>query len=194
MIKSAILILPVMTFLLCIAPELIRILFGKSYEWSAVPFRIYLLNLPIRTITFGAILLATQNSRYILINQLLGLTANAIFGWTLIGVCGPAGAAIGAVLASYVIGVPHMIFVISNKLKIKANNLFPWIDMFKLSVISLIPAVAVSILKLLITLADIYWILLSLSIYLPTILIGYVVVNIIDKNELKNIIRFKLQL
>jgi len=191
MIKSAILILPVMTFLLCIAPELIRLLFGKSYEWSAVPFRIYLLNMPIRTITFGAILLATQNSRYILINQLLALAANAIFGWTLIGVFGAAGAAIGAVLASYVIGVPHMILVISNKLKTRAINLLPWMDMVKLLVISLVPALAISILKLLITLADIYWILLALIIYLPVILIGYLSAKVIDKREFKNIVQLK---
>jgi O-antigen/teichoic acid export membrane protein len=189
MIKSAILILPVMTFLYCIAPELIRILFGKGYEWSSVPFRIYLLQLPIRTITFAAILLATGNSQKILIASLLYLTANAIFGWTLITILGAAGAAIGTVLAEYFVEVPYLIIVLTKILKTKAINLFPWLDMGNILIIAGLPAVIIIILKLIMTLSDLYWIILALFIYAPVIIIGFKTSQMITLNEIKNIIR-----
>ena len=194
MIKSAILILPAMIFLFSIAPELIRILFGKNYEWSAVPFRIYLLQLPIRTITFGAILQATRNSKYILISSLLYLAANAIFGWSLISIFGAAGAAIGTVLAEYFVEVPYLIIVLNKILKTKTINLFPWLDMGNILIIAGLPSVIIIILKLMVTLSDLSWIILALFIYIPLILIGFRMSKMITLNEIKNIIRsFKIR-
>jgi O-antigen/teichoic acid export membrane protein len=189
MVKSAILILPIMAFLFCIAPELIRLLFGMSYEWSAVPFRIYLLQLPIRTITFGAILQSTMNSKYILMSSILYLTANAIFGWTLISVCGAAGAALGALLAEYFVEVPFLTLVLTKILKTKTINLFPWFDMGRLLMIAGLPLVIVIILKLIVTLSDLSWIILALFIHIPVIIIGFKMSNIITLDEIKNIIR-----
>ena len=188
MMKSAILILPAMTFLFCIAPELIRILFGKSYEWSAVPFRIYLLQLPIRTITFGAILQATRNTKYMLISSLLFLTANAIFGWSLISIFGAAGAALGALLAEYFVEVPFLTIVLTKILKTKTVNLFPWRDLGKLLLISGLPLVIIIILKSIVTLSDLYWVVLSLFIYIPAMVIGFKMSKIITFNEIRNII------
>lgn len=193
MLKSAILILPVMTFLFCIAPELMRILFGKAYEWSSLPFRIYLLLLPIRTLGFGAVLQATENSHHILINSLLGLTANAILGWTFIGIWGPSGAAIGAVFGTWAIGLPYAVIVLTKILKIKAIDLLPLGEIVKILIISVVPATIVFILKGFITISDVYWIPISLFIYIPTISIGFLLLNVININELNDMFRLITQ-
>jgi O-antigen/teichoic acid export membrane protein len=188
MIKSAILILPAMTFLFCIAPEFIRLLFGKSYEWGAVPFRIYLLQLPIRTITFGAVLQSTKKSKYILISSMLYITANAIFGWSLISIFGAAGAALGALLAEYLVLVPFLMIILTKVLKTKMINLFPWRDLGKLLVISGLPAIIIITLKLVLSLSDLSWIILTMIIYTPTLFFGFKMSEMITLSEIKNII------
>jgi O-antigen/teichoic acid export membrane protein len=188
-LRSAILILPVMCFLFSIAPELMKTLFGKSYEWSSVPFRIYLLQLPIRTLTFGAILQATGNSKKILISSLLYLSAVAVFGWTLVSMLGAAGAAIGAVLAEYLVDVPYLMIVISKILKTKVIDLFPWAGMGKILIISGLPSVIIVVLKSIMTLSDLSWIIVALVIFIPVVIIGFKKVKIITPIELINIVR-----
>jgi len=179
MIRSAILILPVATLLFSVASELMRILFGNSYEWGSVPFRIYLLQLPIRTITFGAILQATGNSKNILVYSLLYFGAIAVFGWTLVSMFGAAGAAISSVLAEYFVGVPYLIIVMSKILNTKVIDLFPWSDMGKILIISGLPSVIVVALKSIMMLSDISWIIVALVIFIPVVIIGFKIAKII---------------
>lgn len=188
MTKSAILLLPVMTFLFCIAPELMRILYGKSYEWSAIPFRIYLLQLPIRTITFGAILQATGNSRNILIMSMLALAANFVMGWYLIGVIGAAGAAMGSVFATCFVAVPYLTFVLKRILKTEALDLFPLVNILKLTIISSIPLVVVLLLKILTTLPDSIWMAIATIIFIPAIVLGLKTTNLVSQSEFKRIV------
>jgi O-antigen/teichoic acid export membrane protein len=188
MTKSAILILPVMTFLFCIAPELMRLLFGKSYGWSAVPFRIYLLQLPMRTISFGAILQATGNSQEILIAGLLDLTANIVMSWYLIGVFGAAGAAGGSVLANYLVYIPYLTIVIRRILKIDALSLFPLFNILRLLIVSVIPLIIVSLLKVVIHVSDLIWLIIAIIIFAPVIIIGLKVTSMASLSEFKRII------
>jgi len=81
MTKCALVLLPVMAFLLCMAPEVMCLLFGKPYQASSIPFRLYLLMLPVRTLTFGAVLQATGNSRHILYQSMLSLGTSSVLTW-----------------------------------------------------------------------------------------------------------------
>lgn len=146
MLRSAILLIPTMVFLLCVAPDLMRFLFGEKYEASAVPFRVYLLLLPIRTITFGAVLQATGKSRHILVSSGLGLAAIAAFGWLGIGWFGPIEAAIGSVTAIYLVVVPYLMTVIRSTLRVQFRELFPWLELLKIMAATIIPGAATSLL------------------------------------------------
>jgi O-antigen/teichoic acid export membrane protein len=189
MTKSAILILPVMTFLFCIAPEFVRLFFGKNYEWSALPFRIYLLLLPVRTITFGAILLATGNTQKIFIMSLLGLAANLIISWYMISLFGPAGAAAGGLLAMYLVCIPYLIITIRKVLKVKASHLFPWKCLGKILMASTLPAAIILIYKSLFTTSDIYMVGLSVVFFMVFLGIGYRQMNILTVKELIAMVR-----
>lgn len=136
MVKCALVLLPVMVFLLCTAPELMRFLFSDEYEASAVPFRVYLLLLPIRTLTFSAILMATGNNRHVLIQSVLTVLVQLALIWYLVGLLGAVGAALASVLATYLVAVPYLTIVIRRILKYPIHQLFPWSQMFQVAALS----------------------------------------------------------
>ncbi len=142
MTKSAVFLLPMMVFLLCVAPDLMCFLFGEQYRDSSLPFRVYLLLLPVRTITFGAVLQATGGSKHILASAVLMLAANAVLGWLAIGWIGPVGAALASVIATYLVCVPYLIGAIRSTLRVSFRELFPWMALLKLSATTIVPGIA----------------------------------------------------
>jgi O-antigen/teichoic acid export membrane protein len=186
MSKSAILIFPIGIFLFCMAPELMRILFGKSYEQSAVPFRIYLLMLPIRTLSFGAILQATGNSRHIFYLSILELGLNAIVGWTFIGWWGAAAAAWGNIITTYCVAVPYWIIIFKRITTIKIIDLFPWEAIGRVLILALATSVIPALIKQYGTLSDLPLIIVAASTYFPIILLLFVRANFIHFNEIRD--------
>jgi len=136
MVKCALLLFPAMVFLMCMAPELMCLLFGTPYENSAIPFRIYLLMLPVRTITFGAVLLATGHSREVLIQSVISLATNALLLWCAIRFLGPLLAPIGPVVSGYVFVVPYLVLTLRAVLRCSIASLFPWVELAKVMGVS----------------------------------------------------------
>jgi O-antigen/teichoic acid export membrane protein len=126
MTRSAVLLVPLMILLLIVAPSLMEVLFGKSYRDAALFFRIYLLLLPMRTLTFGALLQSAGRSRLILVQSILDLAANAALGWYLTGALGPAGAALANILATYLVFVPVSLWALKATLQTTTRRLLPW--------------------------------------------------------------------
>ena len=147
MVKCALILFPAMVFLMCMAPELICLLFGKPYKDSAIPFRIYLLMLPVRTLTFGAVLQATGHSRKILIQSIISLTTNALLLWCAIRFLGPLWAPVGPVVSLYVFAVPYLIFVIRSILQCSVASLFPWSELAKVLAANCLAVPALLVLK-----------------------------------------------
>jgi O-antigen/teichoic acid export membrane protein len=147
MIKSATVLLPAMALLFCIAPELMRLLFGAGYGPAAGPFRVYLLLLPIRTITFGAVLQATGRSRDVLIGAVIGLTCNAALSWPLIRHFGPVGAACSSIIATWVFVVPYLAWSIRRVLGCPLWRLFPWRNLGGMTAVSVLSGVPIIFVK-----------------------------------------------
>jgi O-antigen/teichoic acid export membrane protein len=156
MVKCALILIPVMGFLLCIAPELMRVLYGKSYEGSATFFRVYLLLLPVRILSFGAILTATGNSQYILIQTGLALVTQLITCWYGIHWFGAIGAASASVVTMYLVTIPYLVTVLKRILRCSVPRLFPWHDLAKVGLASFVPGVVVLLLRRLIHAPDIF--------------------------------------
>jgi O-antigen/teichoic acid export membrane protein len=142
MTKSAMLLLPIMVFLFCVAPDLMCFLFGERYRDSSAPFRVYLLLLPMRTITFGAVLQATGKSHHILISSTFGLATNAALGWFAIGWIGPVGAAWASVITTYLVCVLYLMKAIGSTLHVSVCKLFPWMELLKQMAATIIPGIA----------------------------------------------------
>lgn len=143
MVKCALILIPAMAFLLCMAPELMRFIYGARYEGSADPFRIYLLLLPIRTLTFGAILMATGHSRLLLYQTILSLTVKVSLVWFAVSYFGAIGAAATSVVVVYSVTIPYLLVAIRKILQQPINRLFPWRDLLKVGVASFAPATVV---------------------------------------------------
>ncbi len=147
MTKSALILLPMMVFLLCVAPDLMCFLFGEDYRDSSIPFRVFLLLLPVRTITFGAVLQATGKSHHVLVAAVLMLAVNASLGWFAIGWIGPfVGAALASVVATYFACVPYLMRAIRSTLHVSFREMFPWMELLKLSATTIVPGIATYVL------------------------------------------------
>lgn len=142
MIKCGMILIPLMFFLLITAPQVMTILFGPRYAESATVFRIYLLMLPIRTLTFGALLRATGHSHHILFQAVLTLFANAILTWVGIRLFGPIGAAIATVAVVWIVAVPYVVVLFRRILRCHIAAIFPWWGMARLFLVGAASAVA----------------------------------------------------
>ena len=165
MVKCALILIPVMAFLLCMAPELMRVLFGVRYEGSAVPFRIYLLLLPMRTLTFGAIFMATGNSRYILGQAIIQLVGKLLLTSYAISYFGPSGAAMTTVLIAYCATIPYSLVYLCRILNKRALHLFPWMGLLKVGLASFAPLLAVVGLQQLLPVPDLVALLVNGIVY-----------------------------
>jgi len=136
MVKCALLIFPIMIFLFLMAPELIRALFSVKYVESVHPFRIYVLELPIRITQYGAIIMAAGRSKLILYRSIGGLVLNLFLSIVLITILGSIGAAMSTVILSYIFSLPLNIFFISRILKIEMRIVMPISLLTKIIIVS----------------------------------------------------------
>jgi len=146
MIRTSLLLMPAMVFFLCVAPDAMGLMFGRGYASSASVFRVYLLMLPMRTLSYGAILQATGKSRHIFYQTILALVVNAFVGWFAIGYFGAIGAAIVMVVDTYLTYIPYNVLVMRDVLQCRVRELFPWSRL--LSVVAASSAGAVLLLVL----------------------------------------------
>ena len=136
MSRSALILLPTMMLFWVLAPNLMQLLYGSAYAKAAVPVRIYLLLLPVRTLTFGAVFQATGSSRPILVNAAVGLVPCALLGWFLTGWLGPVGAALATVMTTYFFSLPYSVWVLRNRLQRPVLEVFPWHTLWRIAAAS----------------------------------------------------------
>lgn len=126
MIKCGLILIPMMFFLVFMAPEVMRVLFSAKYVDSAAPFRIWLLYLPLRIIVFGAISAVVGNNVHVLVCSIGHLLLNYLISVFLIGRIGYIGAAVGSVLAGYLFMLPFYMVVFARTFGVSARDVFPW--------------------------------------------------------------------
>ncbi|AOY59006.1 oligosaccharide flippase family protein [Desulfococcus multivorans] len=97
--RSAMVMMPVMMFLLASAKPFILTLFSFKYINSVLPFQIYLLTIPMRIVTFDTFLMAFGKTRTILNRSAVGLVANAVMSILFVHSMGYLGAIIGTILS-----------------------------------------------------------------------------------------------
>jgi O-antigen/teichoic acid export membrane protein len=126
MTSCALVILPVMAFLFVVADDLMVVLFGPAYAGSAAPFRVYLLLLPVRTLTFGALFMAMGQGRHILVQTIITLAVNIPLNWLAIRLFGTIGAAIASAIAVYLVSLPYIFVQLRRQLGCPIRRLVPW--------------------------------------------------------------------
>jgi O-antigen/teichoic acid export membrane protein len=153
MIKCALVLIPVMVFLFCTAPECMRLLYGAEYAESAYPFRVYLFLLPVRTLTVSAILMATGKSHHVTVRATLSLAINLVLTWYAVQFFGAIGAAYATVIAVYT-SLIYVLVVLRGILKCPIHRMIPWGDMCRTIIAAMLPGLAVWCLKGIVPLPD----------------------------------------
>jgi O-antigen/teichoic acid export membrane protein len=125
MIRCLTILLPVMAFILVMAPEIMRVLFSTKYEESAYPFRVYSLMLPVRATTFGAVLMAINRTRAVTLGAIFGLLSNFLLSILFVKFAGPIGAAWATVGATYGVAFLYTA-LIARYLNYSYKIILPW--------------------------------------------------------------------
>lgn len=137
MVKCALFVFPIMIFLFVAAPEVIGILFSAKYIESVKPFRVYLLLLPIRITSFGAIFMAAGKNSLVLYRSAIEIVLSFMLSIILLRVIGYVGAAVAMVLVVFLWSIPYDLFYIARILNISARRVMPMKALMKVMIISL---------------------------------------------------------
>lgn len=144
--KSAVVLIPVMMFLLVSAEPFVLTLFSARYAGSVLPFRLYLLILPARIVLFGAFMMALGLNRMILYRTVVGLVANLILSIVLVRWLGYIGAIVGTILTIYGLACAWNLAAISRSVGCRWRDIIPFAGLIKLAGVSalagLFPAVS----------------------------------------------------
>jgi O-antigen/teichoic acid export membrane protein len=123
--KTSLVVFPVTTAVLLVAPELVEILFGRDYLPATLPFQMFTAVLYHRVASYGAMLQATNQTRALLVSSVLLIATNAILTLPLTFVFGYPGAA----LATLVANVPPWLWTLSRiaeAMRVKMRHVMPW--------------------------------------------------------------------
>lgn len=123
--KSALAILPVMCFFFCMGSELVEVMFSSKYAASVMPFRLYLLLLPIRALAFGAMLMVAGKSKLILFRAALELGLNFALSLVLVHYFGYIGTAIAGITTVYCWTGPYNMITICRLYGVSLKSLLP---------------------------------------------------------------------
>ena len=134
--KCSLIVLPAMALMLVFAPYLITILFSEKYAESVVPFRLYLLLIPMRVVNYGSMIMSAGASHLILIRAIIGLILNIGLSIFLTIQIGAIGAAIATIAVAYLFRMPFNLVVISRLWGTPLSKVLPWSKLFGVAAIT----------------------------------------------------------
>lgn len=166
---SASILLPVMAFLALTAKPFIVTLFSEKYLESIVPFMIFLLIIPIRTVMYGSALMAIGKSNIILYRSFFDLLINMVLSIVLIYFVGYLGAAIATVITLYGWTVPYNLYHIGKGFKISPLQVLPLKIMLNIMIIAILCLVPASVVLLLNGLHPVLQLFIAAGLYFPIV-------------------------
>lgn len=156
---------PLWLYLLVFADRLIPLVFGQDYRVSVLPFRIYLLLMPLRIALYGVIVLALGKPRVVLWTAAGVLLLNFVLNIILVTHIGLAGPAIATVVSSYV-HVAALVWVVMRATGAGIGKLVPFPGLLEIGGICGIAGAAAFIVTLIgITENDLQAVVFSAVIY-----------------------------
>jgi len=136
--KVAVVLFPIAAFLFLFAREFMVTLFSLKYLASTKVFMIYLLLVPLRVTTYGAILMSVGKTQIIFKSAAYALLLNILLNIMFIKVFGPIGPAIATVLVTYVL-TTYLLCRIKQELRVPFGSVMPWRKLAKLMTICVLP-------------------------------------------------------
>jgi O-antigen/teichoic acid export membrane protein len=123
--KVGLFMMPAFWFFMLFAEPAMRVLFTAGFAEAVIPFRIYLLLLPLRVCAYSGIIRAMGESRPVVTSSVVAFLLNAALAvplWYLLGLAGPA---VATVIAQ-VLSVGVLLRVIRDRLGLRWYQLLPY--------------------------------------------------------------------
>lgn len=146
-VQTSYVLFPAAIFLMIFADSFVSVLFSERYSDATLPFRLYLLLIPIRTVSFGALLVALGLKNVILFRGIITLVLNSALSVLLVSFLGPIGAVVSTVTAVIIWAVPCNLFFLSSKLGVSWSELLPLSKLGMLIVHLLLPMLFLLVLE-----------------------------------------------
>lgn len=143
--KSAAVLIPAMVFLMFSAEPFILTLFSSKYSGSVLPFRLYLLVLPVRVVYFGVFMMALGKNKLILYRSAVGLAANLGLSVLLVRWLGYVGAIVGTIVTLYLVACAWNFAVISRAVGCRWWQVVPFGTLFQLVGVSVLACVPIGV-------------------------------------------------
>lgn len=135
--KVAMVLMPVMVILFGLAPEFIITVFSSKYQESSLIFRIYLISLVPKITWYAPILVSMGYNREPLYGSAVSLGSNAVLNYILIQWVGFTGPAIATVVATYLVTY-YYLHRIRDILQVSWFDVFPWTNLMKTLLASIV--------------------------------------------------------
>jgi O-antigen/teichoic acid export membrane protein len=130
---------PLFIYLLVFADHLVPWVFTHDYDASVLPFRIYLLMLPVRIMLYGVVLIALGRPRIVLYGAAGAFVIDFVLNLVLIRWIGFLGPAIATVVSTY-FEVGFMFWYILRRLGARVRDVLPLVTLFDITLAALVGA------------------------------------------------------
>jgi len=132
----AIVVYPLMVLMISIGDVLIPMLFTEKFNDSIIIFQIYTLSLVFRITTYDSIVRAIGQTKMLLRVTFISLVLNLALTIIMIELIGIIGAPIATFITILIVRL-EMLRVIKNLLNISFIDVFPWLKLVKILLVSL---------------------------------------------------------
>jgi O-antigen/teichoic acid export membrane protein len=140
MLKLALPVFAVATFLMVFAEPVVVGLFSSEYADSVWPFRIFLLFVPIRITVLEQVLASLGETRFVFKAQVAAMVVNIVLGYLLIRGIGWLGPALCAVFTGYLF-MALVLLEIRHRLDVSLGRLVPWQHLARVGLVAILAAV-----------------------------------------------------
>ena len=181
----AMFIYPTLVFFLLTADHLIPFLFTDEYLDSVIIFQVYTLGLITRITSYDAIVRAVGKTKILFKMSVLAVSLNITFTIILIELIGIVGAPLATVIVGTILRFIYLV-IITRLLDISLYQVFPWLSLAKLILISIFAGIA--ILPLLnLDLNHFNMLMFSSILFSVIYLIGFKFINALTKSERESV-------
>jgi O-antigen/teichoic acid export membrane protein len=108
------------------AGPFIESLYSSKYLGSVLPFRLYLVVLPMRIVTYGAALMALGFTRLVLFRSVVDLVVNGALCTLFVWLWGYLGAVVALVATLYLWTVPYNLYTIAKGFGVPVMKVLPF--------------------------------------------------------------------
>lgn len=139
-IKAALIMFPSFVFLELVGSHFISLLYSDKYSQSSGIFTLYLLLLPLQITSYTAIVESTGKNKIVLIGYVVQISVSVLISGFTIKYLGWYGPALVSVVGIYAWTL-YVLLVIAKIFKVDFCEVFPWLRLAKIMIISIISGV-----------------------------------------------------